>query len=171
VVPGDNGPAEAGFADATSALDAACRIGFPVLIKASAGGGGKGMRLVAGEDGFAAAFDGARREASGAFGDDTVYLEKAILRPRHVEIQVFADTHGNVVHLGERDCSLQRRHQKVIEEAPSPVVGEDLRRRMGASAIGAARACEYVGAGTVEFLLAADGSYYFLEMNTRLQVE
>ena len=171
VVPGDNGPDGAGFADAASALEAAGRIGFPVLIKASAGGGGKGMRLVTGGDDFAAAFDSARREAGGAFGDDTVYLEKAILRPRHIEIQVFADMSGDVVHLGERDCSMQRRHQKVIEEAPSPAVDEDLRRRMGASAVGAARACEYVGAGTVEFLLADDGAFYFLEMNTRLQVE
>jgi acetyl-CoA carboxylase, biotin carboxylase subunit len=171
VVPGDNGPHGAGFPDAQAALDAARRIGFPVLIKASAGGGGKGMRLVADESELGAAFESARREAKGAFGNDTVYLEKAIIRPRHIEIQVFADTHGSTVHLGERDCSIQRRHQKVIEEAPSPVVDEDLRRRMGAAAVGAARACTYVGAGTVEFLLANDGSYYFLEMNTRLQVE
>ncbi|MCG8421788.1 MAG: acetyl-CoA carboxylase biotin carboxylase subunit [Proteobacteria bacterium] len=171
VVPGDNGRDGKGFPDADSALAAARRIGFPVLIKASAGGGGKGMRLVDQGDDFAAAFAGARREAEGAFGDGTLYLEKAIVRPRHVEIQVFADAHGNVVHLGERDCSIQRRHQKVIEEAPSPVVTGDLRRQMGESAVGAARACNYVGAGTVEFLLAQDGSYYFLEMNTRLQVE
>ena len=171
VVPGDNGPDGDGFATAESALEAARGIGFPVLIKASAGGGGKGMRLVADEAALPAAFDGARREARGAFGDDTVYLEKAISRPRHVEIQVFADRHGSVVHLGERDCSIQRRHQKVIEESPSPAVDDSLRQRMGASAIGAARACDYVGAGTVEFLLADDGSYYFLEMNTRLQVE
>jgi acetyl-CoA carboxylase, biotin carboxylase subunit len=171
VVPGDNGPHGAGFPDAQAALDAARRIGFPVLIKASAGGGGKGMRLVADESEFCAAFESARREARGAFGNDTVYLEKAIIRPRHIEIQIFADAHGSTVHLGERDCSIQRRHQKVIEEAPSPVVDEGLRQRMGASAVGAAQACKYVGAGTVEFLLADDGSYYFLEMNTRLQVE
>ncbi len=172
VVPGDGGPSGLGFATATAALAAAERIGFPVLIKASAGGGGKGMRLVDDEESFVAAFDGARREAASSFGDDTVYLEKAIVRGRHIEIQVFADTHGNVVHLGERDCSLQRRHQKVIEEAPSPVVSEDLRQRMGASAVGAAKACDYLGAGTVEFLLDANGEdYYFLEMNTRLQVE
>ncbi|WP_428261075.1 acetyl-CoA carboxylase biotin carboxylase subunit [Haliangium sp.] len=171
VVPGDNGPGGNGFPDVDAALAAARAIGFPVLIKASAGGGGKGMRLVTEPGDFAAAFDGARREAAGAFGDDTVYVEKAIIRPRHVEIQVFADTHGNVVHLGERDCSLQRRHQKVVEETPSPAVDAALRARMGASAVAAARACDYVGAGTVEFLLAADGSYYFLEMNTRLQVE
>src|SRR5262245_9152920 len=121
VVPGDNGPGGNGFPDAASALAAARAIGFPVLIKAAAGGGGKGMRLVAGEAEFASAFDGARREAAGAFGDDTVYIEKAIIRPRHIEIQVFGDAHGNVVHLGERDCSIQRRHQKVVEEAPSPV--------------------------------------------------
>jgi acetyl-CoA carboxylase, biotin carboxylase subunit len=171
VVPGDNGPDGNGFPDGAAALAAAREIGFPVLLKASAGGGGKGMRLVADEAELEAAFDAARREAEGAFGDGTVYLEKAIIRPRHVEVQVFADTHGNVVHLGERDCSIQRRHQKVIEEAPSPVVDAELRRQMGESAVAIARACDYVGAGTVEFLLAADGSYYFLEMNTRLQVE
>jgi acetyl/propionyl-CoA carboxylase alpha subunit len=129
------------------------------------------MRLVAGEAEFTAAFDGARREAAAAFGDDTVYIEKAIIRPRHIEIQVFGDAHGNVVHLGERDCSIQRRHQKVVEEAPSPVVSDELRKRMGAAAVAAARAVDYLGAGTCEFLLGADGNFYFLEMNTRLQVE
>ena len=171
VVPGDNGPAGAGFPSARDALAAAQRIGFPVMIKAASGGGGKGMRLVASEHDFVAAFDGARREAAAAFGDDVVYLEKAIERPRHVEIQIFGDTHGHCVHLGERDCSIQRRHQKVIEESPSPAVGAELRAKMGAAAIAAARAVDYVGAGTVEFLLGADGSFYFLEMNTRLQVE
>ncbi|RMH43244.1 MAG: acetyl-CoA carboxylase biotin carboxylase subunit [Deltaproteobacteria bacterium] len=171
VVPGDNGPDGRGFPSTEAALEAARAIGFPVLLKASAGGGGKGMRLVADETAFAAAFDGARREAVAAFGDEAVYIEKAIERPRHVEIQVFADDHGNVVHLGERDCSIQRRHQKVIEEAPSPAVDAGLRARMGDVAVRAARAVNYVGAGTVEFLLAADGSFYFLEMNTRLQVE
>ena len=171
VVPGDNGPGGDGFPDAATALASARAIGFPVLIKAAAGGGGKGMRLVAGEAEFTAAFDGARREALGGFGDDTVYLEKAILRPRHIEIQVFGDAHGNLVHLGERDCSIQRRHQKVIEEAPSPAVDAELRARMGAAAVAAARAVDYVGAGTCEFLLGADGAFYFLEMNTRLQVE
>jgi acetyl-CoA carboxylase biotin carboxylase subunit len=171
VVPGDNGPAGDGFPSAEEALVAARRIGFPVLLKAAAGGGGKGMRMVAGEGELAAAFDGARREATSAFGDGTVYLEKAIERPRHIEIQVFGDHHGNIVHLGERDCSIQRRHQKVIEEAPSPVVSAELRARMGAAAIAAARAVAYVGAGTCEFLLGADGGFYFLEMNTRLQVE
>ena len=171
VVPGDNGPTGEGFPSAELAVIAARKIGFPVLIKAAAGGGGKGMRLVAAEPELAAAFEGARREATSAFGDGTVYLEKAIERPRHIEIQVFGDHHGNLVHLGERDCSIQRRHQKVIEEAPSPVVSAELRQRMGAAAIAAARAVAYTGAGTCEFLLGADGGFYFLEMNTRLQVE
>jgi acetyl-CoA carboxylase, biotin carboxylase subunit len=171
VVPGDNGPTGDGFPTAEQAVAAARKIGFPVLIKAAAGGGGKGMRLVSSEAEFAAAFDGARREATSAFGDGTVYLEKAIERPRHIEIQVFGDHQGNLVHLGERDCSIQRRHQKVIEESPSPVVSPELRARMGAAAIAAARAVAYVGAGTCEFLLGSDGGFYFLEMNTRLQVE
>ena len=146
----DNGPrGQTASRPASEALAAAKKIGFPVLIKAAAGGGGKGMRLVANEGEFTAAFDGARREATSAFGDGTVYLEKAIERPRHIEIQVFGDTHGNLVHLGERDCSIQRRHQKVIEEAPSPVVTPELRARMGAAAVAAARAVRYVGAGTV----------------------
>src|SRR5262245_64314022 len=140
VVPGDNGPEGDGFPNAELGLAAAKKIGFPVLIKAAAGGGGKGMRLVASEQDFASAFDGAVREATGAFGDGTVYLEKAIERPRHIEIQVFGDTHGNLVYLGERDCSIQRRHQKVIEEAPSPVVTVELRKRIGEAAVAAARA-------------------------------
>ena len=171
VVPGDNGPNGDGFPNAELALVAARAIGFPVLIKAAAGGGGKGMRLVATEAELAPAFAGAVREATSSFGDGTVYLEKAILQPRHIEIQVFGDQHGNLVHLGERDCSIQRRHQKVIEEAPSPVVSAELRARKGAAAVAAAKAVDYVGAGTCEFLLSADGSFYFLEMNTRLQVE
>jgi acetyl-CoA carboxylase biotin carboxylase subunit len=171
VVPGDNGPTGRGFPSAEAALESAKKIGFPVMLKASAGGGGKGMRLVEDEKKFVAAYQGAQREAKGAFGDDAVYLEKAVLRPRHVEIQVFADTHGNVVHLFERDCSIQRRHQKVIEEAPSPAVSPELRAKMGEVAVRAAAAVNYVGAGTCEFLLAEDGSFYFLEMNTRLQVE
>jgi acetyl-CoA carboxylase biotin carboxylase subunit len=171
VVPGNNGPDGRGFPTVEMALEAAREIGFPVMLKAAAGGGGKGMRLVESEAKFTAAFDGAKREAKAAFGDDAVYLEKAIVRPRHVEIQVFADTHGNTIHLGERDCSVQRRHQKVVEESPSPAVTPELRRRMGEVAVKAAQACNYRGAGTCEFLLGADGHFYFLEMNTRLQVE
>jgi acetyl-CoA carboxylase biotin carboxylase subunit len=171
VVPGDNGPDGAGFPTSEAALAAARRVGFPVLIKAAAGGGGKGMRLVAAEADFVAAFDGAKREAGAAFGDDTVYIERAIIRPRHIEIQVFGDTQGNLVYLGERDCSVQRRHQKVVEEAPSPAVSPELRAKMGAAAVAAARAVSYVGAGTCEFLLGQDGEFFFLEMNTRLQVE
>jgi acetyl-CoA carboxylase biotin carboxylase subunit len=171
VIPGDNGPDGRGFPTADDALAAARQVGFPVMLKAAAGGGGKGMRLVDGEAKFVAAFDGARREAKAAFGDDAVYIEKAIVRPRHVEIQVFADEHGNAVHLGERDCSIQRRHQKVVEESPSPALTPALRARMGEVAVQAARACHYRGAGTIEMLLAEDGSFYFMEMNTRLQVE
>ncbi|HKJ35285.1 MAG TPA: biotin carboxylase N-terminal domain-containing protein [Solirubrobacterales bacterium] len=146
-------------------------IGFPLLVKASAGGGGKGMRTVADAGDLAAAVEGAEREAESAFGDATVFLERLLERPRHVEIQVFADSHGNTVSLGERECSIQRRHQKVVEEAPSPVVDPELRERMGAAAVAAAEAVSYVGAGTVEFLLGPDGEFFFLEMNTRLQVE
>jgi acetyl-CoA carboxylase biotin carboxylase subunit len=171
VVPGDNGPTGRGFPSAEAALESAKKIGLPVMLKASAGGGGKGMRLVDDEKKFIAAYQGAQREAKSAFGDDAVYLEKAVIRPRHVEIQVFADQHGNVVHLFERDCSIQRRHQKVIEEAPSPAVTPELRAKMGSVAVKAAAAVNYVGAGTCEFLLSEDGNFYFLEMNTRLQVE
>jgi geranyl-CoA carboxylase alpha subunit len=147
------------------------RIGYPVMVKASAGGGGRGMRLVHDRSDLEAAIVSARSEAKNAFGDDRLLLERAVVDARHVEIQVFGDTFGSVVHLGERDCSVQRRHQKVIEEAPSPAVNEDLRRRMGDAAVRAAAAIDYVGAGTVEFLLGRDGEFYFLEMNTRLQVE
>ena len=171
VVPGDNGPTGRGFPSAEVALESARKIGLPVMLKASAGGGGKGMRLVEDEKKFVAAYQGAQREAQSAFGDDAVYLEKAVLRPRHVEIQVFADAHGNTVHMFERDCSIQRRHQKVIEEAPSPAVTPETRAKMGEVAVRAASAVGYVGAGTCEFLLAEDGNFYFLEMNTRLQVE
>ena len=172
VVPGDNGKDGRGFADAAEAKAAAARIGYPVLLKAAAGGGGRGMRLVASEDKLEAALESARREAKGAFADDAVYLEKAIVRPRHIEVQVFGDTQGNVVHLYERDCSIQRRNQKVIEEASSPVIDEDLRRRMGEVAVRAARSVGYVGAGTIEMLFdSVARSFYFLEMNTRLQVE
>ena len=147
------------------------RIGFPLMVKATAGGGGRGMRLVASESALADALARARSEAAGAFGSDGLILEKAVAAARHIEFQVFADQHGNVIHLGERECSIQRRHQKVIEEAPSPALGSELRARMGEAAIAAARAISYVGAGTVEFLLDFSGNFYFLEMNTRLQVE
>ena len=150
---------------------AAEAIGFPIMVKAAAGGGGRGMRLVGNAGDLAQALGLARSEALGAFGSDVLILEKAIQRPRHVEMQIFADDHGNVIHLGERDCSVQRRHQKVVEEAPCPVMTDALRAEMGAAACAAARAVDYRGAGTVEFLLDESGSFYFLEMNTRLQVE
>jgi len=152
-------------------LREARRIGFPVMIKAVAGGGGRGMRLVASEAAFADALRSARSEARAAFGDATVILERAIENPRHIEIQVFGDSHGNAIHLGERDCSVQRRHQKLIEEAPSPAVSAELRAKMGAVAVAAVKALRYEGAGTLEFLLDASGAFYFMEMNTRLQVE
>jgi acetyl-CoA carboxylase biotin carboxylase subunit len=167
VVPGGQDP----LPDLAAASAAAAAIGYPVMLKAAAGGGGKGMRMVAQEAELAGAYRAARAEAAASFGDDAVYLEKLIDRPRHVEIQVMGDLHGRVVSLGERECSLQRRHQKVVEEAPSVAVTPELRRRMGDAAVAAARAAGYSNAGTVEFLLAADGSFYFLEMNTRLQVE
>lgn len=152
-------------------LAAAHEIAFPVLVKATAGGGGKGMRIVHKAENLLEAIRLARREAQSAFGDDRVYLEKLIDSARHVEIQVLGDVHGNIIHLGERECSIQRRHQKLIEEAPSPVVDEALRQKMGAIAVEAARAVDYYSAGTVEFILDKDKNFYFLEMNTRLQVE
>jgi acetyl-CoA carboxylase biotin carboxylase subunit len=153
------------------ATAAATKIGFPVMLKAASGGGGKGMRLVNDASEMASAWERARSEAKKFFGDDTVYLEKAILRPRHVEIQVLGDREGNLVHVFERDCSIQRRNQKVVEETPSPAASRELVARMGAIAVQGAKAVGYFSAGTFEFLLAQDGSFYFLEMNTRLQVE
>jgi len=152
-------------------LQAAEQLGFPVMVKAAAGGGGRGMRLVRSPEELPAALEGARREALGAFGDPRLFLEKVISPARHVEVQVLADAHGNILHLFERDCSIQRRHQKVIEEAPSPGIGPELRRQMTAAAVAFARAVGYVNAGTVEFLVGPRGDFYFLEMNTRLQVE
>jgi acetyl-CoA carboxylase biotin carboxylase subunit len=166
VVPGyQAGGSEVEFADA------AASIGYPVLVKAAAGGGGKGMRVVEQPSELGDALGSARREARNAFGDDTVFLEKYVTEPRHVEFQVLADAQGNTVHLFERDCSIQRRHQKVIEETPSPIVTPALRARMGEAAVAAARAVNYRNAGTVEFIVDAQGNFYFLEMNTRLQVE
>src|SRR5260221_1781210 len=148
------------------------RFGYPVMLKAAAGGGGKGMRQVANESELLSAFETAQSEAASAFGDSSIYLEKLVERPRHIEIQIFSDSHGNFVHLGERECSIQRRHQKVIEECPSPINDLSLRERMGAAAIRVAEAVNYIGAGTVEFLYSdATREFYFLEMNTRLQVE
>jgi acetyl-CoA carboxylase biotin carboxylase subunit len=159
------------LADPADARREAERLGFPALVKAVAGGGGKGMRVVRSAEEVAGAYQAARSEAEKAFGDGSVYLERYIERPRHIEIQVLADTHGRVVSLGERECTIQRRHQKLIEEAPSVAVTPALRRRLGEAATAAAGAVGYVGAGTIEFLLAPDGEFYFLEMNTRIQVE
>lgn len=157
--------------DFNKAREIAKEIGFPVLIKASAGGGGKGMRLVEKEEEMEEQMKLAQSEARSSFGDDAVFVEKFVTKPRHIEIQIFADNHGNVIHLHERECSIQRRHQKVIEEAPSAILTPELRKKMGQSACNVARACNYSGAGTVEFLLDANLDFYFLEMNTRLQVE
>jgi len=168
VVPGYHGNEQ----DTASLAAEAERIGYPVLIKASAGGGGRGMRIVTRGDEFARALVGAKREAAGAFGDDRVLLERYLERPRHIEVQVFGDTHGNLVHLWERDCSIQRRHQKIVEEAPAPGLGKRERKKLGEMAVAAARAAGYAGAGTVEFIAERDAKqFYFMEMNTRLQVE
>ncbi len=166
IVPGTDA-----VSDPEEALAAAREIGFPVLIKAAAGGGGKGMRVARDENDFVAAFGMARAEAANAFGDDSVYVEKYLARPRHIEFQILGDAHGRVIHLGERDCSIQRRHQKLVEEAPSPALSDALRKEMGDAAVRGAKAIDYVGAGTIEMLLNEDGSFYFMEMNTRIQVE
>ncbi|MBI5474333.1 MAG: acetyl-CoA carboxylase biotin carboxylase subunit [Ignavibacteriae bacterium] len=168
-------PTVPGTADAVSdeklVRDFAREFGYPILIKAAAGGGGKGMRVVSSESQLAAAFAGAQSEALSAFGDGRVYVEKYLERPRHIEFQILADKYGNTIHLGERECSIQRRHQKVVEETPSVIVDDDLRSRMGRMAVAAARACKYENAGTIECLVDKDRNFYFLEMNTRLQVE
>jgi len=160
-----------GLESLQQAEEVAARIGYPVMLKAAAGGGGKGMRLVDSRDELKTSLEEARSEAERAFGDGEVYIEKAIIDPRHIELQVLADEHGNTLYLGERECSLQRRHQKVLEEAPSPVVDADMRRRMGEVAVRVAQAANYTNAGTVEFLVDQQKNFYFLEMNTRLQVE
>ncbi len=167
LVPGYHDAAQ----DEETLKQAAIKIGFPVLLKASAGGGGKGMKIAETEEDFLDALASAKREAKNAFGNDDMLIEKCLSNPRHIEVQVFGDQHGNIIHLFERDCSLQRRHQKVIEEAPAFNLTEDLRKALGQAAINAAKAVDYIGAGTVEFLLDHDGSFYFMEMNTRLQVE
>ena len=166
-VPGSPGPVESPEAG----QQVAGEIGFPVIIKAAAGGGGKGMRVATDADQFAQAFTLAKQEALAAFGSGEVYIEKYLARPRHIEIQIMGDAHGKVMHLCERDCSVQRRHQKLVEEAPSPVVDQTLRQDIGDAAVKLASAIGYVGAGTIEFLLDEDGSFYFMEMNTRIQVE
>ncbi|MDE5852670.1 MAG: ATP-grasp domain-containing protein, partial [Oscillospiraceae bacterium] len=167
VVPGSDGIIN----DVQKALEIANDIGYPVMIKATAGGGGKGIRKVDSSNELEAAIIAAQTEAKSFFGNEGIYIEKFIENPRHVEIQLLADEYGNVVHLGERDCSMQRRNQKVIEETPSPAIDAELREKMGNAAVAAAKACGYSNAGTVEFLLAEDGNFYFMEMNTRIQVE
>ena len=167
IIPGTTDPV--GSADEVVALGE--EIGYPLLIKAAAGGGGKGMKVVRSADEAAEAFESAQREGRSYFADPSVYVERYLEDPRHVEVQVLADAHGNVIHLGERDCTIQRRHQKLVEETPSPAVGAELRDRIGKIAVDAARAAGYRSAGTIEGLLAPDGSYYFMEMNTRIQVE
>jgi len=167
IVPGSDGPVE----DEQKAMAVAQQIGFPVMIKAAAGGGGRGMRIARNEPSLVTGYHAAKSEAQAAFGDGTVYLEKFVENPRHIEVQILADKHGNVVHLGERDCSIQRRHQKLVEESPSPSLTPELRARICESAVKVARQANYTNAGTVEFLLARDGSYYFIEVNARIQVE
>jgi propionyl-CoA carboxylase alpha chain len=162
---------DSAITDIEEAKNIADKIGFPILIKASAGGGGKGMRIVEKESDLEFQMNRAISEATSAFGDGSVFIEKYVTSPRHIEIQIMADNHGNVLHFFERECSIQRRHQKVIEEAPSSILSPELRTKMGEAAIMVAKSCDYLGAGTVEFLLDADHNFYFLEMNTRLQVE
>lgn len=157
--------------DADHAVKISKEIGYPVMIKASAGGGGKGMRVAFNDEEAREGFQSAKNEAISSFGDDRIFIEKFVVDPRHIEIQVLADKHGNCIYLGERECSIQRRHQKVIEEAPSPFLDEELRKAMGEQAVALAREVEYHSAGTVEFIVGADRNFYFLEMNTRLQVE
>ncbi|APF18882.1 acetyl-CoA carboxylase, biotin carboxylase [Caldithrix abyssi DSM 13497] len=167
VVPGSEGVVES----LEQGIKIAGEVGYPIILKAVSGGGGRGMRIIRSEDEFESNFQMAQAEARGAFGDPSMYIEKFIEEPRHIEIQVMADSHGNVIHLGERECSIQRRHQKLIEEAPSPVVDEELRQRMGQVAVQGAQGVGYVSAGTIEFLLDKDKNFYFMEMNTRIQVE
>lgn len=167
VVPGSDGP----ITSLEEAKEFASKVGFPILVKASAGGGGKGMRLIENEKSLESSIDGAKREAEKAFGDDEVYLEKYLEEPHHIEFQIFGDSKGNVIHLFERECSMQRRHQKVLEEAPSTIMSEELRGKMGEVAVRAAKAVNYTNAGTIEFLVDKNKNFYFLEMNTRLQVE
>ena len=171
VIPGEEVAIQEGSDHLGALASAAAKVGYPLLLKASAGGGGKGMRAVSEPKSLRSEFEAATREAASSFGDGTVYIEKLLTGARHIEIQVLCDTHGNSVHLNERDCSLQRRYQKVIEEAPSPAVSDELREAMGESALRAAESVGYVGAGTVEFLLSSNGQFFFLEMNTRIQVE
>jgi acetyl-CoA carboxylase biotin carboxylase subunit len=167
LVPGT----EEAITDVQKAKETAVQIGFPILVKASAGGGGKGMRIVNNADEFEEQMQLAQSEARSAFGDDSVFIEKYVTSPKHIEVQILGDKHGNIVYLMERECSIQRRHQKVIEEAPSAVVSPEIRKKLGESAVNVARSCNYYGAGTVEFIMDADLNFYFLEMNTRLQVE
>ena len=157
--------------DVSHGAEIAEEIGYPVMIKAALGGGGKGMRVAETRETFAASFQTAQKEAQMAFGDGTMYLERFVRNPRHIEFQILADCYGNAIHLGERDCSIQRNHQKMIEESPSAVIDEELRSRMGQAAVQAAKAAGYTNAGTIEFLLERDGQFYFMEMNTRIQVE
>ena len=167
ITPGSDGPVE----NHKEAISFANKLGYPVILKASGGGGGRGMRIAHTEISLAQAFLMAQQEADMAFGNPEIYLEKYLEKPRHIEIQILGDKHGNIIHLGERDCSLQRRHQKILEEAPSPALNEDVRQKMGEMAVKAAKSVDYVGAGTVEFLLDSTNNFYFMEMNTRIQVE